>query len=145
MVRQPRMSRPGAEALPCLDGFLAGGPTTVLIVDDEWLIRELMIDLLTEEGFGALAAADADAALAILDKRRIDVLFTDIDLGPGPDGIALARAARQIRPEIPVIYASGGRSTLAGDDAASGSMFISKPYRPEMVCAAIRRMLVRAP
>lgn len=145
MVRQPRMSRPGAEALPRLDGFLADGRNTILLVDDEWLIRELMIDILAEEGFCVLAAADADAALAILDKRRVDVLFTDIDLGPGQDGISLARAARQIRPEIPVIYASGGRSTLAGGDAASGSMFISKPYRPETVCEAIRRMLAQAP
>jgi CheY-like chemotaxis protein len=114
---------------------------TILLVEDEPLVRELAVEMLENEGCRVLTAASAEDALAIMYDVKPDLLFTDIDLGPGLDGLALARAARSVLPDLPVIYASGGRPALGAGEAVVGSAFLPKPYRSHQVRGLIGPML----
>ena len=70
-----------------------------------------MTEALTDKGFEVEAAPDAGHALRyLLSGADVDILFTDIDLGEGMDGATLAQIAREMRPSLPIVYASGRRS-----------------------------------
>lgn len=80
---------------------------TVLVVDDEESIREIIFEFLTPLGFKVLLAGESAGAFQILQSNEaIDVLVTDISL-PDVDGVALSGVARDLRPEIGVVYISG--------------------------------------
>ena len=113
----------------------------VLLVEDEPLLGELMTEALIDQGFEVHAAPDAgDALRYLLSGAEVDVLFTDIDLGDGMDGAALAQLARQMRPKLPVVYTSGRR---VPDDIAgvAGAAFLPKPYSLEDVSATLGQMM----
>ncbi len=120
-------------------GLAVSHPLTILAVEDEPLVRELIVDELEDAGFVALAAETGDAALPILQgSRRIDVLFTDIRLPGTVDGWQLAKAARRLRPYMPVIYATG--YTVERASQVPGGLFFSKPYQPSAIIDAIRAL-----
>jgi CheY-like chemotaxis protein len=123
----------------------AGRVPTVLVVEDDPFVRELAVEMLEDEGCRVLAAATAEQALGLMFDTRPDVLFTDIDLGRGLNGLALARAARAVMPDLPVIYASGGRAALGRSEGVAGSAFVPKPYRSDQVCTLIGRLLQAEP
>lgn len=116
------------------------GAATVLVVEDDPLLAELAAEVIAEAGYRVLVADDADRAEGMLARGAVDLLFTDIDLARGTNGLDLARRARRRLPGLPVLYASGGRWTL-GDEAVAGSAFFPKPYRLEDVVATITRAL----
>jgi DNA-binding response OmpR family regulator len=104
-------------------------PRTILFVEDEPLLGEFMSDALTDRGFTVYVAPTADDALAHLQSGAdIDVLITDIDLGEGMDGAALAARARELRPSLPVVYASGRCRSIDQIAAVPDSIFMPKPY-----------------
>ena len=109
---------------------LDGGAATILVVEDEFFVCELAAEALLDEGYRVLTAADADAAEAILADQRVDLLFTDIDLARNTNGLALAHRARGQRPNLPVVYTSGGRDSLSQPEAVQDSIFVPKPYHP---------------
>jgi CheY-like chemotaxis protein len=118
-------------------------PRTILFVEDEPLLGELMTEALTDKGFEVEVAADAGHALRyLLTGAEVDILFTDIDLGDGMDGTALARLAREMRPDLPVVYASGRRSADQLD-TVPGSIFLPKPYTLNQVDATIASLVPR--
>ena len=103
--------------------------TSILLVEDEPQISELAADALVEQGFEVRSVTTAIEALRVLTSGSpIDVLFTDVDLPGGMDGGELAKHARELRPDLPVMYTSGLRSTIDVLDPVEGSMFVSKPY-----------------
>lgn len=110
---------------------------TVLIVDDEFLLREFAAEVLRSEGYEVLEASNASEAIDILRMRAdIDTLFTDVNM-PGPiDGLELARRVRQDRPEIRVIVTSG-RVRLGAEDLPEEGVFVPKPYLPEAIARTI--------
>ena len=116
---------------------------TILFVEDEPLLGELMTEALTEKGFEVEVAPDAGHALRyLLSGAEVDVLFTDINLGDGMDGAALARLARELRPRLPIVYASGRRA--AGEfDTVPGSVFLPKPYSLNQLDATIAGLVHR--
>lgn len=118
---------------------------TILVVEDEELVRELTVELLLDFGYEVLAAANAREALALIAdaRRRIDLLFTDIVMPGELDGFALAREARRHRPSLPILYTSGYTNRGAGRDAERLGAMVPKPYRPEQLKAEIRRALER--
>ena len=82
--------------------------TRVLLVEDEPLISEIAVEALEEQGFVVEVVTNAlDALRRLASGRTIDILFTDINLAGGVDGATLARRARQLLPDLPVIYTSG--------------------------------------
>jgi DNA-binding response OmpR family regulator len=114
---------------------------TVLVVEDDGLVMDVVTEALADDHFRVLTAPDALTARKLLQSDAIDVLFTDIDLGPGPDGLALARLARTLQPGLAVLYASGGLRELRAGQGVFGSAFIPKPYRFGDVCDLLSRLI----
>lgn len=104
---------------------------SVLLVEDETLICDMAAEVLAEQGFRVRAVSTAmDALRHLMSGSEIDILFTDINLAGGMDGEALAQRARELRPDLPVMYTSGRGSSIRTLDPVEGSMFVAKPYNP---------------
>jgi DNA-binding response OmpR family regulator len=113
---------------------------TVLVVEDESLVRDMIADELRDAGFAVLEAGDGEAAARILNSPdRIDILFTDIRLPGSLDGWEVARVARRARTALPVIYATG--YTVDRVAEVPGAIFLNKPYQPSTIVATIRWLL----
>jgi len=108
-------------------------PIHVLFVEDEFLISEWVSQSLSEQGFDVQTVTNAADALRHLALLPVDVLFTDINLPGGMDGAALARRAREMWPQLPVIYASARATLLKQDARVPGSIVVPKPYEPALV------------
>ena len=112
-------------------------PATVLIVDDEAILRLELKSRLAEMGLTALVAHDADHAISLMETHpEITVLFTDIRMAGSMDGIRLAHQAYRRWPPIRIIVTSG----LTGIDVATlpdESVFLPKPYPPEALADAL--------
>jgi two-component system, response regulator PdtaR len=108
-------------------------PIRLLLVEDEFLISEMVAEDLSEQGFSVCAVSNARDALAHLASATVDILFTDVNLPGGMDGMALARRAREMNPHLPVVYASGHVSAFGLDACVPGSIFVAKPYLPSVV------------
>jgi CheY-like chemotaxis protein len=120
----------------------AGAPT-ILVVEDEILLLEIITEELEEAGYQVLSAFTGEEALTYLNgPDSIDLLFTDIRLPGGMDGWRVAEAARRLRPGLPIIYVTG--YSVEQPRTVSGSRFMTKPYRPSMVIQAIREFGVGA-
>jgi two-component system, response regulator PdtaR len=108
-------------------------PIRVLLVEDEFLISEWVAESLAEQGFTVHAVVNAADALRYLGAAPVDVLFTDVNLPGGVDGTALARRAREILPDLPVVYASGRVNVLDVHARVPRSTFVPKPYVPALI------------
>jgi CheY-like chemotaxis protein len=108
-------------------------PIRILLVEDEFLIAEWIAEVLSEQGFAVHAVSNARDALRHLAAAPVDVLFTDINLPAGMDGAALARQARELLPELPVVYASARVAALEPQERVPGGLFVRKPYEPTAV------------
>jgi len=116
-------------------------PAVVLIVEDEWLLRELAVELVEEAGYVVLQAGDAEEAVTLLESRSdIAAIFTDINMPGSIDGLELAHMVRNRWPSIKIIVASG-RFRLKPSDLPANSAFLEKPYRGEMVIAQLRSLI----
>jgi CheY-like chemotaxis protein len=116
-------------------------PKSVLLVEDEVLISNLVADCLTASGFTVHEVTNANDALRYIDSGAdIDVLFTDVNLPGGMDGAELATRARERRPEMPIVYASGRFKLADIAPLVPRSLFMSKPYDPADVCALLTRL-----
>lgn len=112
---------------------------TVLIVEDEALIRDVVAMEFTDAGYGVLEAEDCDGAFAHLDAGTpIDLLFTDIRLPGTLDGWDIAQRARELRPALPVFYATG--YSTEQPRLVPGGQFFRKPYRPLAIIDAARAL-----
>jgi CheY-like chemotaxis protein len=115
--------------------------TTVLLVEDEVLISDVVSDALKEGGFVVHLADTADEAWRYLQSgHEIDVLFTDINLPGEIDGAELAARARELRPELPIVYASGRMTSSDFGGLVSRSVFVSKPYDLSDICTLLHRL-----
>lgn len=113
----------------------------VLVVEDEPLQRMMAVDLVEDAGFEAVEAMGSDDAVRILESRPdIRIVFTDIDMPGGLDGMKLAAAIRDRWPPIELIIVSGRRVPTLDEIPARG-LFFSKPYERIEVAAALRRMM----
>ena len=90
---------------------------TILFVEDDRAVRDVVMQMLYQRGFAVLTAADAYDAIRILRERHVDVLFTDIILPGGMDGVQLAKPARLIRPGIKVLFQTGYAHTTTAREA----------------------------
>jgi CheY-like chemotaxis protein len=101
---------------------------TVLVVEDDPLIRMMSAEALADAGLTVIEAETVDAALAILEDRAFEVaaIFSDIETPGAHNGIDLARKARRAWPQVPVVLTSGRR--LPAPDVLAQVRFIGKPY-----------------
>ncbi|QTI79614.1 response regulator [Roseomonas marmotae] len=131
------------------DGAPAAAPRaeqgeTVLVVDDEPVIRMLVTEVLRELGYAALEAADGDSALAVLRaKGRLDLLVTDVGLPGGLNGRQLADAARVTRPGLKVLFITGFAESAALDSGRleAGMQVMTKPFSLDALATRIRAMI----
>ena len=112
-------------------------PITVLIVEDDEVVRALAAELLSDAGFQVLEASNGEEALSLLESEsNVRVLFTDIKM-PGPlDGIALASVAAVQWPHLAIIIGSGDALPLSAG-LPRGIKFIRKPCNPESLVRLI--------
>lgn len=117
------------------------GRAVVLIVEDEPLVRMMVIELFEDEGFDVLEAANADEALAIFGERRdVALLFTDVEMPGSLDGYALARWVHANRPSVRTMIVSGRALPRAGD-VPDGAAFLGKPYDHDDVIRRVQAMM----
>ena len=121
------------------------GPT-VLVVEDEDLLRAGIRRLLQNEGFNVLEAADGATALQMLEGTPPDhvaLVLTDLRM-PVMDGRQLAAALARRRPSLPIVFMSGFTAQLMDLRLVSpGLAFLAKPFRNEDLLAAVRQQLQR--
>jgi two-component system, response regulator PdtaR len=109
---------------------------TVLIVEDEYLIRNVLQIELEEAGYDVILADTADAAIAILEAREdIHLVFTDIDMPGSMDGLKLAACVRDRWPPIHIIITTGNARPR---EIPANALFIPKPYVGQAVIDAMR-------
>ena len=116
---------------------------TVLVVEDEDSVRELVVEVLDDLGYRALEAADGPSGLQILrSSARIDLLVTDVGL-PGMNGRQVADAAREQRPNLKVLFITGYAETaaMANGFLAPGMELVTKPFAVDALAARIRDMI----
>jgi CheY-like chemotaxis protein len=116
---------------------------TVLVVEDEAVVRGLVVEVLDELGYHALEAADGPAGLEILrGKKRVDLLVTDIGL-PGLNGRQLADAARLTRPHLKILFMTGYAETAAmkAGFLGEGMHMITKPFGIDLLAARVSEIL----
>jgi two-component system cell cycle sensor histidine kinase/response regulator CckA len=122
-----------------------GGHETVLVVDDEWVLRELVREILGSHGYQVLEAADGLEALRVWEENRdkVDLLLTDMAMPHGLSGRELADRLRQDDPGLPVLFSSGFNQELIerSEDAGQGFFYLSKPYNPSQLAQAVRGAL----
>jgi CheY-like chemotaxis protein len=117
---------------------------SILVVEDDFLIRELSEITIQDWGYRTFSAGDADEALSILRSSvEIDVIFTDIYLKNGVlDGCELALQAIQIRPNLKVLYTTGNTLTAKLKSLfIEGAPCLVKPYTPGQLEVALERLL----
>jgi CheY-like chemotaxis protein len=113
-------------------------PRRVLVVENEAIVRDLIVDVLIEDGFEVHAVANARDALSHLAAQwPVDVLFTDIELEGDVDGERLAMLARKMLPELAVVYTSGSVDRI---EQVPDSVFVPKPYEPAKICTLLTKV-----
>jgi CheY-like chemotaxis protein len=112
----------------------------VLVVEDEPLLAMIAHDLVEEAGFRAVTAGSVDEALHKLERRSdLVVLFTDVDLPGGGDGLRLAAQAHDRWPQLAVLVTSG-KVRVRPQDLPEHGAFLSKPYSADMVRNALEAL-----
>lgn len=114
----------------------------VLVVEDDPLVREMAVEALRDAGFGVVEAASGEEALERA-KTAPDAAVLDIQLPGRLDGWEVGERLRQMRPDIPVVYATGRVSDVAR--RVPGSRYLSKPYSPRDVIVAICEQVCARP
>ncbi|HVI34308.1 response regulator [Phenylobacterium sp.] len=116
--------------------------TTVLLVEDEADVRELIEDAFADRGFEVRSADTDTRAYQLLEQQApvIDVLVADINLGAGTTGFDVARRARQLRPELKVVYITGHAAHL-DRFGVDGAVMFPKPFNPRELADQVAGLL----
>ncbi|KIR15601.1 response regulator [Pseudomonas brassicacearum] len=113
--------------------------STILVVEDDDIVRMLIVDVLEELEYQVLEADGCEQALAFLhnDAQPIALMMTDVGL-PVMDGRELAKQARAVRPQLPVLFASGYAESI---DVPEGMSVIGKPFSIDQLRDKVKRIL----
>lgn len=117
---------------------------TVLIAEDDPLLRVLLATILRDEGYRILQAADGVRTVRLLAEYNVDVLLLDVNLGRD-DGVSLGHELRDQHPGLPIALMSGDSSAPEAMVRARGftTSFLAKPFTPERVAATIEVLAQR--
>jgi PAS domain S-box-containing protein len=122
----------------------SGAGETVLVIDDEPTVRMLVTDVLRDLGYVAIEAADGGSALAILQSNaRVDLLITDLALPGGMNGRQVAEVARELRPDLAVLFITGyaENALIRNGHLEPGMQVVTKPFTVEMLATRIKNLL----
>ena len=120
---------------------------TVLIVDDETLIHPTLQDALEDGGFATTAASKPAEAIALLEAEgaAFSALVTDINLGSKLTGWDIAKRARELNPDIPVVYMTGFADNEWPVNGVPNSVLLTKPFAAAQLVTAVSQLLNAAP
>jgi DNA-binding response OmpR family regulator len=123
-----------------------GEAETILVVEDEIMVRMLICDYLRQCGYRVIEAASADEAVVVLQQAEpvIDLVLSDTEMPGAMDGFGLAQWVRENKPGLTVILVGSPAraAAVAGELCESGPM-LAKPYDPQILLNRIRRLLAR--
>ncbi|MFK7701392.1 response regulator [Pseudomonas caspiana] len=113
--------------------------STILVVEDDAIVRMLIVDVLEELEYTVLEAEDGEVAVKVLEdeSKVIDLMMTDLGL-PGMDGRELAAIACELRPTLPVLFASGYAESI---DVPAGMHNIGKPFSIDQLRDKVKSIL----
>lgn len=120
----------------------------ILVVEDDHLIQSVVEESLTDGGFEIVIASSGQNALDLLDasEAKYRALVTDINLGAGKvDGWDVARHAREIDPNFPVVYMSGKDAAEWASKGVPNSIMLAKPFAPAQLVTAVSQLLNTQP
>jgi two-component system cell cycle sensor histidine kinase/response regulator CckA len=142
----PAATRPAEAASDCpvASEPVRGGQETILVVEDEPVLREFVRDFLKGQPYQVLEAGSGAEALRVWDEfdGTIDLLLTDMVMPKGMTGCELAAQLKKRNPALKIIYSSGYSPETLGRDFAQGeNIFLSKPYRPPQLARTVRQCL----
>ena len=118
-----------------------GGGLRILLVEDNDQVRDFADSLLTDLGYRVLSAESADRALELLEREKVDLLFSDVVMS-GRSGIELARIVQEKLPRLPILLASGYSSEVVTGSAGNFEV-LAKPYGADTLAAALARAVER--
>ncbi|PSR23133.1 MAG: response regulator [Sulfobacillus acidophilus] len=113
---------------------------TVLVIDDEWGIRDIVKLALGQIGVDVIEADSAQVALEILSRSELDVVITDIRL-PDMNGLDLARNIRQSYPALPTIFMSAATSGLFLASSQPEQIWLEKPFKIQDLQTVVQEVL----
>lgn len=114
---------------------------TILVVEDEALVRINSADILGDAGYDILEAADADEALRVLTQHQsVQLLFSDIDMPGTMNGLDLARVVHQRWPHIKLLLTSG-HHCISNNLMPADGKFVAKPWNQDVLIARVRDLL----
>jgi CheY-like chemotaxis protein len=140
----PDRSGVAARPEPTEINAIVGGNETILVVEDNASLRRAAVQQLAVLGYQVREADNAAAALHILhSEEHVDLLFTDVVMPGGMDGIELAQRAARLRPDIRILVTSGFPDVRCAERQKLASRFplLGKPYRQEELARALRERL----
>ena len=119
---------------------------TILLVEDEALIVEILTAEFADTGFEVVVASDGNRAIAELDAEaaRFKAVVTDIRLGKGPDGWDVGRRARELVSDMSVVYVSGDSTHDWSSKGVPESVVILKPFAPTQLVTAVSTLITAA-
>lgn len=117
--------------------------TIVLVVEDEVLLQDLLEVALVEAGYDVCLRYTGAEAVSFLNgcSESPRALVTDVNLGRAPNGWEIGRHARELNPEIAVIYMTGDSKDQWGAEGVSNSLMIEKPLEPAQIVSAVSTLL----
>jgi CheY-like chemotaxis protein len=118
---------------------MSANASIILVVEDDDIVRMLIVDVLEELDFKVVEASDAEEALKIVNDsdQAIDLMMTDMGL-PGMDGRELATEARKVRPTLPILFASGYAENI---DVPQDMHVIGKPFSIDQLRDKVKSVL----
>ena len=122
-------------------GLMSGKRGRVLVAEDEYVVRLLVVDDLTSSGLEVIEAADGLEAIEALERgERIDALVANLKM-PGANGIAVAAAARERFPEIPIVFTSATPQILRSNPTLAPYHCLAKPFETSDLVILVQRLL----
>ncbi|MFL6820836.1 MAG: response regulator [Bradyrhizobium sp.] len=115
----------------------------ILVTEDEDGIQAIIEEALSDAGFDPAIAPSGEEAVTLLraDKDQYQALVTDINLRGRMDGWEVARHAREINPDLPVIYISGASGADWPSKGVPGSILVQKPFAPAQLVTAVSQLM----
>jgi CheY-like chemotaxis protein len=116
---------------------------TILVVEDEPTVLMFLEEALAESGYTVVSARSGGEALNILGDGLSDfsALVADIRIGDGLDGWEIARCAREIIPDLPIVYVTGDSAVSWSEEGVPNSVLIPKPFNRSQLESAIEKLL----
>lgn len=113
---------------------------TILVVDDEAMMRELLEKILRRDGYQVLAAADGEEALEIMHRQKVNLVISDIKM-PRVDGFGLLKAVKAEFPKVPVIMMTAFGDTFSVKDALllGADEYVTKPFKSYEIALVVER------